>query len=1023
MTENRLLKILQPEIGSGQNNVIHSDNGKSGISGWGMYHGLLSIVGKGIHQLAMSRKIVLQSPGKFVIFTIFFIFLLSANFVSAQQTPVYFNNVDPTPTMSFNASAYWINENAGQIVLKIVKTGPSDLTSSVRYAASGGNASAGVNYQPKWGTLNFSSTDVEKSITINVMNDGAYDTQRYFVVTLINSTNATIATPAVNVYINNTDPAPVIQFDVSACACNDTEGFAYVNVTKTGKTNLDTLVSYGTAAGNATPGVHYCATAGTLVLGPDETSKNITVPLLYGNTTEQKTFFASLSAPVNGVLGSRSSMQISMGHNELSPSILWYKTYGGSSSDNAYSVRQTSDGGYVMAGYTDFVFNPSIAPPNDVTSKAYLAKTDVNGNLQWSRTFGGSSADMYFSVQQTRDGGFILTGGNRSYFACVFKTDPTGIIVWERLYPNLWIINSICQTADGGYIMTGDGSLTHEDDDVMLVKLDPNGLVQWQKSFGGDGSDSGYDVKVTSDGGYVIAGFYAPSMSGPFWSMYLVKTDASGNKMWDDIFNMSGNSFGHSVQQTTDGGYVIGGHADNGAKVDACLVKTDSAGNVLFSKSYSVWGYDYVNYVCQTHDGGYAFAGEADPYGGVFLGKTDSRGNLLWVKKPGVQDDESFSALQSTDDSYVVTGFTVASGHGDIFLTKIGGMSAAVAGDTIKEGSPYNGQVAVAGTKSSSWNVAVNFGDGTTVNVSRAGQLFSLPAHVYANEGVYYVRVDVSGDAGLSCNNTTAVKVLNAAPSAVVVTGSTPLEVNSPFSGTATFSDPGTNTWSAVVDYGDGSSPVSFSVSARSFALPGHVYAYEGDYVVNVTVNDDHNAAGTGYFTVNVRSMATNHIDLSVGWNLITFPLDTTWHASDLTGNTSLGVDMVSVYNNTTGAYTTYYSGATSWKNMPLSSDRGYFLHSTKRSSFNLVGRPVSAHYLNICRGWNLIGWTSSSTITASDVLTRATLSMVSRYNNSAGIYQTYYTGANPSKNFTLKYGEGYFLRSEVSTVQQLFVG
>lgn len=164
-------------------------------------------------------------------------------------------------------------------------------------------------------------------------------------------------------------------------------------------------------------------------------------------------------------------------------------------------------------------------------------------------------------------------------------------------------------------------------------------------------------------------------------------------------------------------------------------------------------------------------------------------------------------------------------------------------------------------------------------------------------------------------------------------------------------------------------------------------------------------------------------LSFSAGWNLISVPLNSTLRASDLTGNSSLGVDMVSAYNNSTGVFTTYYSGASAWKNMLIEPDRGYFVHAAHPSSFMVKGVAVSAHYINIYKGWNMVGWNGFSCVKASDVLHRVSLSMVSRYNNSAGVYQSYYNGASPGNDFTLKRGEGYFLLSENASVQRLYNG
>ncbi len=203
---------------------------------------------------------------------------------------------------------------------------------------------------------------------------------------------------------------------------------------------------------------------------------------------------------------------------------------------------------------------------------------------------------------------------------------------------------------------------------------------------------------------------------------------------------------------------------------------------------------------------------------------------------------------------------------------------------------------------------------------------------------------------------------------------------------------------------------------------------YEDNELFDALLNNPDNATLNTYtnYTVCIMSNVSRNItiNLAPGWNLISIPVNNvTLHASDLVSNASLGVDMVAIYNNTTGAYTTYYTGTAAWKNAQMTPDRGYYIHSTKSSSFNVTGVPLLPHYINIYRGWNMVGWSSPSNIKASVIMGQVSLSMVSRYNTSTGGYQTYYVGASASKNFTLTGGEGYFLRSELSTVQQLYIG
>lgn len=244
----------------------------------------------------------------------------------------------------------------------------------------------------------------------------------------------------------------------------------------------------------------------------------------------------------------------------------WHKFYGGDSPDEAYSVQQTSDGGYIIAGYTESYG----AGKEDM----YLIKTDASGNKIWEKTFGGKYDEGAYSVQQTSDGGYILVGYTEGHIYLV-KTNASGDKSWDK---EIWWATaySVQQTSDGGYIIGG-----RDQHDMYIWKTDALGNISWEKHFGGTYGDGAYFAQQTSDGGYIIAGGTASYGEGSE-DMYLVKTDSSGNKTWSKTFGGEDHDKAYSVQQTSDGGYILVGYTTSygAGYYDMYVVRTDENGQV-----------------------------------------------------------------------------------------------------------------------------------------------------------------------------------------------------------------------------------------------------------------------------------------------------------------------------------------------------------------------------------------------------------------------------------------------------------
>jgi hypothetical protein len=365
------------------------------------------------------------------------------------------------------------------------------------------------------------------------------------------------------------------------------------------------------------------------------------------------------------------------------PDTLWTKTYGGSSNDNGYSVAQTSDGGYIIAGET-YSYG---AGGNDV----YLIKTDADGDTLWTRTYGGSGWDAGLSVVQTGDGGYITTGSIEDFphsnaDIYLIKTDANGNTLWTKTYGGSDddVGYSVAVTSDGGYIIAG---VAHSDragnvpSDVYLIKTDADGDTLWTRTYGGSGWDYGYSVAVTNDGGYIITGETGSYGTGGY-AVYFIKTDVNGDTLWTKTFGGNDDSdmdWGNSVVQTSDGGYIIAGVTGSDRHLDVSFIKTDSNGDTLWTKAYGGSGNDRGNSVAVTKDGGYIIAGETYSYGAggndVYLIKTDADGDTLWTRTYGGSGwDYGFSVAQTSDGGYIITGGTHSYGAGevDVYLIKLG---------------------------------------------------------------------------------------------------------------------------------------------------------------------------------------------------------------------------------------------------------------------------------------------------------------------------------------------------------------
>jgi hypothetical protein len=299
---------------------------------------------------------------------------------------------------------------------------------------------------------------------------------------------------------------------------------------------------------------------------------------------------------------------------------MWDKTYGGTGEDTGWGdLFQTSDEGYVVSGDTKSFG----AGDKDF----WLLKVDADGNMEWNKTYGGTSRDYH---------------------------------------------TFMCQTSDGGYALAGDTtSFGAGNKDFWLVKTDTDGNMEWNMTYGGTAIETEPALCLTSDGGYALAG-YTISFGAGSQDGWLVKTDTDGNMEWNMTYGGTGFDWGMHLIQTLDEGYAILAVTNSFGAGDAdyWLIKTDSDGNMLWNKTYGETGFDFGVHVLQTVEGGYAIIGFTDSFGAggtdAWLVKTDVDGIMRWNQTyGGAEDDEGWSLIETSDGGYALAGNTYSFGAGD----------------------------------------------------------------------------------------------------------------------------------------------------------------------------------------------------------------------------------------------------------------------------------------------------------------------------------------------------------------------
>jgi len=304
-----------------------------------------------------------------------------------------------------------------------------------------------------------------------------------------------------------------------------------------------------------------------------------------------------------------------IGYSNFINATSFAKTFGGGNMEYPHSIQQTSDGGYVVAGRTSSFGAGS--------SDVLVIKLSYSGNLEWARTFGGGNDDGAYSIQQTSDGGYIVAGYTKSFGSglndfLVEKVFSDGTFQWAKTFGggNHDIACYIQQTLDGGYIVAGYTSSFGGDRDFLIVKLSFEGALEWTKIFGGEGREGAFSIQQTSDGGYVVAG-RTSSFGAGNTDFLVIKLSTEGVIEWVKTFGGWHDEIPFFIQQTIDGGYVVSGVTGSfsGAYYNFLVIKLSSEGIIEWSKTFGGVGNDAAFSIQQTSDGGYIIAGYTGSFG------------------------------------------------------------------------------------------------------------------------------------------------------------------------------------------------------------------------------------------------------------------------------------------------------------------------------------------------------------------------------------------------------------------------
>jgi len=390
----------------------------------------------------------------------------------------------------------------------------------------------------------------------------------------------------------------------------------------------------------------------------------------------------------------------------------WVKTFGGSNEDNALSVVETTDGGYAIAGYTQSIdgdVTDKTAPDSDY----WLLKLNQDGEISWSKTYGGSGDDRGEKLIQTSDGGYVMVGYSRSndedvavnaglqdYW--ILKVNASGDILWEKSFgfPGIDRAFSVVQTNDGGYFITGFLDVTasggegnddksnfskHGVGEFWGIKLDASGEKEWRRYFGGTNNDRSYDVVQTDDNGFLMIGssesidFDITNSKGSY-DFWAVKVNSEGTKIWEKSFGGVEIDVAYAIAPTGNGRFVIVGDSRSSdgditnakGNADLWMIQIDGNGNLIWEKSIGGTQFDTGRGINKTQSGGFIITGNSRSndvditqnkgQSDVLNLIIDATGEVQWKTTTGGSKAEfGESCIETNDKKIVVVGSSESS--------------------------------------------------------------------------------------------------------------------------------------------------------------------------------------------------------------------------------------------------------------------------------------------------------------------------------------------------------------------------